>query len=154
MKKFLIMMILVSLLFGVAACDKDDSSKDEKTENKTEEKVPETKKLTCTGDMMGMDAVAVTTFNENDESVTVSMTLVMDVKEYFDLEKDPSKDEMKTYEDSIKKQYEEMEGYYDVTVTSKGSEITVKCSYDIASKDATNYEETKEDMESLGLTCK
>ena len=133
MKKTLMIGVMVSLLLCISGCGK---------------------KLTCTGDMLGMDANVVTKFDKDDKSKSVSMTLVMDVKEYFDLEEDPSKDDMKDYEEKIKEEFEEMEDYDNVKVSSKGSKITVKCSYDIEKENATDYEKTKEDMENIGLTCK
>lgn len=133
MKKTLMTLAMVSLLLCTAGCGK---------------------KLTCTGDMFGMDATLVTKFDKDDMSKSSTMTFVLDVKEYFQLDEDPSKDEMKDYEDEIKKQFEQMEDYDDVKVSSKGTKITVKCSYDVESKDATNYDDTKKGMESLGLTCK
>ena len=133
MKKTLMIGVMVSLLLCISGCGK---------------------KLTCTGDMLGMDANVVTKFNKDDKSKSVSMTLVMDVKEYFDLEEDPSKDDMKDYEEKIKEEFEDMEDYDNVKVSSKGSKITVKCSYDIEKENATDYEKTKKDMERMGLTCK
>lgn len=133
MKKYLMIGVLVSLLLCCTGCGK---------------------KLTCTGDMNGMDAKVVTKFSK-DKATSISMEFTMDLKEmgYGD---DLSKDEIKEAADEIKKEFEDMDGYNNVKVTTKGNTITIKCDYEVGKDDeARTYDEAKEYFEdTMGLTCK
>ena len=133
MKKYLMAGVLVSLLLSCTACGK---------------------KLTCTGDMMGMDAEVVTKFS-GDKASSISMQFTVDLKD-LGLEEDVSNDEMDEAVEEIKKEFEDMGAYENVKVTSKGSTITVKCDYKVTEDDEErSYDETKEYFEKdMGLTCK
>ncbi len=132
MKKTLMAGALVSLLLCCTGCGK---------------------KLTCTGEFMGMDAKIVTKFSK-DKAKTSSMVFEMDVKEYLDLDEDPSEEDMKDAVEEIKEEFEDMDGYEDVKVTSKGSVITVECSYSFGEDEEYSYEDTKKQYEDMELTCK
>ena len=61
---------------------------------------------------------------------------------------------MKEAVEEIKEEFEDMDGYEDVKVTSKGSVITVKCTYNFSEDDGYSYEDTKKQYEDMELTCK
>lgn len=132
MKKTLMATVLVSLLLCCTGCGK---------------------KLTCTGKFMGMDAKIVTKFSD-DKAKTSTMEFEMDVKEYLDLDEDPSEEDMKEAVEEIKEEFEEMDGYENVKVTSKGNVITVKCSYTFDEDEQYSYDDTKKQYEEMDLTCK
>lgn len=132
MKKTLMAAGLVSLLLCCTGCGK---------------------KLTCTGDLYGMDAKVVTSFKD-DKATEAYMEFQMDVKEYLDLDEDPTKEEMDEAVESVKEEFEDMDGYENVEVTSKGNVITVKANLKIDEDDTSTYEETKKEFEDMDLTCK
>ena len=132
MKKTLMAGILTVMLLSTTGCGKT---------------------LKCTGKLYGMEASITTKFSK-DKTKSAKMEYKLDVKEYLNLEKDPTEDQINDLVDSLKEQYEKDDEYDDIKVTSKGNVITIAGYYDIEEDEATTYDETKEQFEKMGLTCK
>ena len=114
------------------------------------------KKLTCTGKIDNTDTKIITKFNDEGITNFVSLTIKFDVKDYYNLSKEPSNDEMKDYVKKVEKEYEDTKRYDDIKVSYKGKTITVKCSYKLTEKETStedNYDNTKKLFEDSGFTC-
>ena len=133
MKKNLMIGAMVSLLLCTTGCGK---------------------KLTCTGKMSNLDGAEVklvTKFDKDNNATSATMSLEVDVKKAFNLEENPTDEQMKKFEEQLKENMED--DCENTDVKTKGSKISIKCSHKYDSDDK-SYDDIKKEMENSGLTCK
>ena len=112
------------------------------------------KKLVCSGDLYGMDTNYTVKFNSDDKATSATVEFKIDVKDYLYLDEEPTDDEIEEAVKEIEEEYEDMDEYENVKVTHKGSVITIKASHSFDEDDEMSYDETKEELEDMDLTCK